>query len=60
MSKQTFKVLVLGPPNVGKTSLVQRYTQGVFEENYNPTIGFDVSTEELVFHEDESKLAIMD
>ena len=60
MSKQTFKVLVLGPPNVGKTSLVQRYTQGVFEENYNPTIGFDVSTEELVFPEGEIKLAIMD
>eukprot|EP01147_Barroeca_monosierra_P000295 gene295-3665_t len=36
-----FKVIVIGDPFVGKTSLVNRYSQGLFEENYKRTLGVD-------------------
>lgn len=35
------KVVVIGPPATGKTSLVRRYTQGTFERGYKQTIGVD-------------------
>ncbi|XP_018602065.1 ras-related protein Rab-7L1-like isoform X2 [Scleropages formosus] len=34
-----FKILVLGQSKVGKTSFVQRYVRGVFNEGYKVTIG---------------------
>ena len=35
---KTFKITVLGAPNVGKTSLIERFTNGTFTEDYLPTI----------------------
>jgi small GTP-binding protein len=35
------KVVVIGPPATGKTSLVRRYTHGTFERGYKQTIGVD-------------------
>ncbi len=34
-----FRVVLLGEAGVGKTSLVRRYTESVFEESYKQTIG---------------------
>nr|KAF6414118.1 RAB29, member RAS oncogene family [Molossus molossus] len=34
-----FKVLVVGDPAVGKTSLVQRYSQDSFNKHYKSTVG---------------------
>ena len=36
-----FKVLIVGEPNVGKTSTVARYTLGRFSDHYKSTIGVD-------------------
>lgn len=36
-----FKILVIGDPNVGKTSIVHRYTSDLFTEKYKATIGVD-------------------
>ncbi|MHA1649318.1 MAG: Rab family GTPase [Candidatus Helarchaeota archaeon] len=36
-----FKVLVLGAPAVGKTSLIRRFTTGKFSETYSKTLGAD-------------------
>ena len=33
------KIVLLGDINVGKTSIVLRYTNNIFEKNYLPTIG---------------------
>ena len=36
-----FKVLLVGQPGVGKTSIVDRYAKGQFPENHLSTIGVD-------------------
>lgn len=36
------KILLLGDGAVGKTSLVHRFVEGVFEERYKATIGVDI------------------
>lgn len=35
------KVIVVGETSVGKTSIIQRYTNGSFSDNLKPTIGCD-------------------
>jgi small GTP-binding protein len=38
-----FKIIICGDPNVGKTSLILRYTDNAFRRNYVPTLGVMVS-----------------
>jgi len=47
--KFTFKVTVIGDGAVGKTSLIRKFTQGNFQEEYIQTIGaqFSKYTEEI-------------
>jgi len=35
------KIIVIGETNVGKSCLVRRFCENVFEEHYKPTIGID-------------------
>ena len=37
----TFKILLLGDPAVGKTSLVQRFLHGKFTKDYITTVGME-------------------
>ena len=37
--KFRFKIVVIGDGAVGKTSLIQKYTQGIFQEDLRKTIG---------------------
>ena len=39
--KNFLKIVVLGDSDVGKTSLLMRYTQGKNPQNTKPTIGAD-------------------
>ena len=55
-----FKVLLLGAPAVGKTSLWHRFIHGSFEENYHLTIGVQVSTREITFKNAIVKLTVWD
>lgn len=43
MSVPVFKVLLVGDSNVGKSSLIRRMLLGEFDEEYNTTIGVDLS-----------------
>jgi len=40
-SKFAFKLLLVGEPEVGKTSLIKRYVENFFEEGYQITLGVD-------------------
>lgn len=40
----TLKVVLAGEPAVGKTSIVRRWTQKTFRDDYLPTIGVDIYT----------------
>lgn len=41
--KYAFKLIVIGDPRVGKTTLILRYTDKAFRELYIPTLGVQVS-----------------
>ena len=43
------KLLIIGEPNSGKTSLVRRYCNGVFDESYRATIGVDFAVKVLEY-----------
>ena len=38
---KTIQLLVIGDSSVGKTSLITRYTNGTFKEEYLATVGLD-------------------
>jgi small GTP-binding protein len=42
-----FKVIVVGDPSVGKTSLVLRFTDRAFKRTYMPTLGTNISDKAL-------------
>ena len=46
------KVIVLGAPGVGKTSLIRRFVDDKFAESYVSTIGVDISRKEVKINDD--------
>lgn len=51
--KLAFKVCILGDPGVGKTSLIIRFIENKFKENYIPTLGVDFLTKKLQVGKDK-------
>ena len=43
----TFKIITLGNAGVGKTSIIKRYSYGIFDNNSLPTIGFEFSVKKI-------------
>ena len=60
MYKIIYKVVLLGDPAVGKTSLFIRYLDNKFDEHYKPTLGFDISVKKISTIRAEFSLAIWD
>ena len=55
-----FKVTIIGDGGVGKTSLIKKYTQGEFQEDYISTIGAQFSIYDYEIDDDEIKLFFWD
>jgi len=56
----TFKIVLLGDPSVGKTSLAKRYVDNMFRIDYIMTIGMDVRSKIIHVHDKLVKLVIWD
>jgi small GTP-binding protein len=55
-----FKIIIVGDPNVGKTSLILRYTDNAFRRNYVPTLGVMVSDKIFKIEETIVQLTLWD
>lgn len=56
----SYKVCMLGAFSVGKTSLVKRYVESIFSDNYETTIGVKIAKHRLNIADEESQLLIWD
>ena len=54
------KVILIGNSNVGKTSIIKRYVNSEFEEQYQATIGVDFTVKSLIIENYDIKLQIWD
>ncbi|MFX1499871.1 MAG: Rab family GTPase [Promethearchaeota archaeon] len=58
--KFTFKIILIGDGRVGKTTLIQKFTQGAFQEDYIKTIGAQFSVYDKEIDRDKVKLLFWD
>lgn len=58
--KFVFKIVVVGDTAVGKTSLIKKFTQGTFQEDYIKTIGAQLSSYEDKANGDKIELFFWD
>lgn len=58
MGKPVFKILVVGEKNVGKTTLVRRYVDGVFMKDTLATIGVDFSLKTVQLEDSEQEFIL--
>jgi len=56
----TLKLLIIGESGVGKSSLLLRFTDNVFDAEHPATIGVDFKVKTLTINGDRVKLAIWD
>jgi len=55
-----FKILLIGDSGVGKTSVILRYTKGIFREEFLNSIGVDFRSKDLNYDGRKIKLQIWD
>ncbi|MDD1777123.1 MAG: GTP-binding protein [Candidatus Helarchaeota archaeon] len=55
----SYKLVVVGDPSVGKTSLIRRYANKKFEDSYLPTIGADFTIKQIDLKEGNAIKQIM-
>ncbi|KAJ9593914.1 hypothetical protein L9F63_014674, partial [Diploptera punctata] len=61
MEEELYKVIIVGDPNVGKTSFVQRYVENSFSSCYKGTVGVDFTLKTVKWSEERTlKLQLWD
>ncbi len=60
MSLYRFKVVMLGAPSVGKTSLVRRFVHSIFEDSYKSTLGAKVERKNVSIDDKKVNLLLWD
>lgn len=54
------KICILGSSNVGKTSLIKQFVEGIFNEKYLTTIGVKIDKKTVIYENKEVKLMVWD
>ena len=54
------KVLILGNSQVGKSSILNQFTEGSFSDSMPPTLGIDYKISQIAVNGDTIKLQIWD
>ena len=55
-----FKLIVVGDVNTGKSSILNRFANNIFEEEYQATIGLDFISRSYTLHNQEIRLVLYD
>lgn len=58
--EKTYKVVLLGDPFVGKTSLISRFVKDAFKESYVNTVGAEFATKAIHHGRKEIRLNLWD
>ncbi|KAM0675152.1 hypothetical protein GVAV_001495 [Gurleya vavrai] len=58
--KYLFKIILIGDSGVGKTCLIKRYTDEIYQQNYISTIGVDFKIKTIQVNNEPVKLQIWD
>ena len=59
-ARHIFKVVFIGDPSVGKTSMVAKHVSAAFKENYIPTLGTNISSKNYSIAGNSVSLMIWD
>lgn len=54
-----YKIMVLGDPSVGKTSLIRRFVENRFSEEYLSTIGVEFLKKEMLLEDIKAKVTLV-
>ncbi len=57
--KWALKLTVLGDAAVGKTSLIRKYVSGSFSQDYQPTLGVDITIKDIILEEINSEVRLI-
>ena len=52
------KVIVVGDPNIGKTSLIRRFVQSKFTNDYIPTLGTNICNQPVNFEDNGNSITM--
>jgi len=56
--KYVYKVIIIGDPGVGKTSLIKKYVEEKFESEYKATIGTNILKKDVLIKENDTQIQV--